>query len=311
MQVDLRREAMHGWLALGGAAVVAAVLMWFAWDGGELANQVATEKGRLSTTGTPITELVRRQQEANASLAQTVRQLKEQVGFTIEKGFTVEARDEELYRRQPGYYFVERRLAVFEALDIRAREKGIADYDKYIGFGTAIKKPPSQTPPNDVLAADLLKMLQLTEKVVRVCLETPTPLQRLIVLPRPATAKPDLVVPPGRPPLLREYNLTLDIRGSLKDILWILHRLSPGRDAAADDYSLVLKSLKLTSLNITPVQAIPQLDLVMTVAGMEFLTEEERERAAATVPGAKRGAAASAAPAPRAPAASGSGARSF
>ena len=131
------------------------------------------------------------------------------------------------------------------------------------------------------------------------CLETPTPLQRLIVLNRPPTAKPELVTPPGRPPLLREYSLTLDIRGSLKDILWILHRLSPGRDAAADDYSLILKSLKLTSLNITPVHSIPQLDLVMTVAGMEFLSDAERAIApTTTAPGSRRTAPAAATAAP-------------
>ena len=305
MQIDLRREALRGWLALAAAALVAVVLMYIAWDGGEVAAQVASERAKLSATGTPISSLIRRQQEANASLAQTIQQLKGQVGFSIEKGFKVEDRDEEAYRRQPGKYFADRRLAMFEALDIRAREKGIADYDKYIGFGTAIKRPPPGDPPDNAYAADLLKMLQLTEKVVRVCLETPTPLQRLIVQPRQVATKPDLVTPPGRPPLLREYNLTVDIRGSLKDVLWILHRLSPGRDAAAEDYPLVLKSLKLTSLNITPIQAIPQLDLMLTVAGMEFLTSEERDKAAAATPGAKRVTTTSVAPAESA------GARSF
>jgi len=309
MQIDLKREAMQGWLVLGAVAVVATVLMYVAWDGGELAGQVAAEKAKLGTTGTPISDLVRRQQEANASLAQTIQSLKDQVGFSIEKGFKIEDRDEEMYRRQPGYYFVDRRLAVFEALDLRAREKGITDYDKYIGFGAAIKRPPSDTPPDNAYAADLLKMLQLTEKVVRVCLETPTPLQRLIVQPRPVTAKPELVTPPGRPPLLREYSLTVDIRGSLKDVLWILHRLSPGRDAAADDYSLVLKSLKLTSLNITPIQDIPQLDLVLTVAGMEFLANDERDKAPSASAGTRRAQPTSTAPAAATPIAP--GARSF
>lgn len=288
MQIDLRRDALQGWATLGAAALLATVLMYIAWDGGELAQQVADEKVKLPTTGTPLSDLVRRQSDANAKLAQTIQQLKDQVGFSIEKGFKVDERDEDTYRRQPGKYFADRRLAVLEALDIRAREKGIADYDKYIGFGTGIKKPPPGDPPDNAYAADLLKMLQLTEKVVRVCLETPTPLQRLIVQPHPIMTKPDLLTPPGRPPLLREYSLKLDIRGSLKDVLWILHRLSPGRDAAADEYPLVLKSFKLTSLNSTPIQSISQLDLVLTVAGMEFLSSEERDKAGSATPGAKR-----------------------
>jgi hypothetical protein len=101
--------------------------------------------------------------------------------------------------------------------------------------------------------------------------------------------KPEPVAPPGRPPLFKEYRVTVDVRGSLTDILWILHRLSPGRDAAADEYPLILKSISITSLNISPVQFIPQLDLHLSVAGMSFLSDAERD-ASGKLPGVRRSA---------------------
>jgi hypothetical protein len=301
MQIDVRSDARNGWIVFAAALAIAATSLFLSWDGGALAQQVEAERAKLPTGGKPIADLVRRQREANRSLQETIDQLKRQVGFSIEDAF--EVGNEEMYRRQPGYYFVTKRDSIVARLNARAKEKGIGDYDQYAGFGLGLKKPPADSPPEDRYADDLLKMLQLTDKVVSICLETPTPLQRLYVLPRSGAIKPEVVSPPGRPPLLREYRLSLDVRGSLTDILWILHRLSPGRTAPAEDYPLVLKSLRITSLNTSPIQSIPQLDVSMVIAGMEFLGEADRDRAPTAGPGARRPAAERSAPPAAAPAA--------
>jgi hypothetical protein len=286
MRPDVSREMTRGWAVLAVAAALSLVVGWFAFDDGGLAEQVETETGKLPKGATKLTDQVSHSRKANGNLAATIAELKKQVGFTLEKAF--EVKDDPMFTQQPGYYFLTKRNSICARLRKRAQEKGIGEFEEYAGFGRGVHQPPDDTPPKDEQAPDLLRTLQVTDKLVSTCLETPTPLQKLVVLPHGAV-KPEPVAPPGRPPLFKEYRVTVDVRGSLTDILWILHRLSPGRDAAADEYPLILKSISITSLNISPIQFIPQLDLHLSVAGMSFLSDAERD-ASGKLPGARRSA---------------------
>lgn len=292
MRPDVSRECKQGWIVLGVAGVMALILGWIAWDDGGLSEQLESERAKLPAGSTRLADQVKRSREANQNLRATIDELKRQVGFSLEKAF--EVNEDPMFKQQPGYYFVTKRNSICARLRKRAEQKGIGEFEEYAGFGKGIHQPPDDTPPKDEDAPDLLRTLQLTDKLVSTCLETPTPLQKLIVLPHGAV-KPVAVAPPGRPPLFKEYPVKLQVRGALGDILWILHRLSPGRDADQADYPLILKSLKITSLNISPIQFIPQLDLELTVAGMHFLSDVERDAAGKTTGGRRAAEAAPAA----------------
>jgi hypothetical protein len=273
MRLDLRRERKQGWLVLAGATAVALIGLWLVWDGGESAAKLA-EAGEAKSGKFHLAEEVRKSVGANDALRDTLATLTKEVGFDMEANFEVKA--DPMYTRQPGYFFVTKRNSITDRLRKRAQEKGITEYDEYAGFGLGLHRPPSDVPPADALAPDLLRVLQLTDKVVSLALETPTPLQKLVVVPHGQPVKAIDVAPVGRPTLLREYQLTLEVRGSLTDILWLLHRLSPGREAAATDYPLVLKQLKITSENRSTIGNIQQLDCTLTVAGMSFVPQSER-----------------------------------
>lgn len=273
MAPDVQKETTQGWVVCAGALVMVLIGLWVVSDGGSLAQQVADQQAAIKPGTQDLQLLVRRTEEANRVLGETIATLKRQVGFDTETAF--EVADNIEFKRQPGYFFVLKRNAIIDRLRKRAHEKGIADFEEYAGFGVGQHRPPAESPPPDDQALDLLRMLQITDKAVSLCLETPTPLQKLLVKPH-NVVKPVEVAAPGRAPLLKEYRLTLELRGSLHDILWILHRLSPGRDAPEADYPLILKDLLITSENRSPVDGVQLIDCTVTVAGMRFLSPEER-----------------------------------
>ncbi len=68
------------------------------------------------------------------------------------------------------------------------------------------------------------------------------------------------------------------MRGSLRDLMWIQHALSLSEENGAHTYPLILQSWEIVSENAKPKDHINQLDAVFRVAGMQFLTPEERSR---------------------------------
>jgi hypothetical protein len=120
-----------------------------------------------------------------------------------------------------------------------------------------------------------MSMLQLTEKVVAIAFGTPTPLENLKVSHLDAVN----TGPESRPVLVREYPLKLEVRGGLKDILWVLHRISqvtPTADGKTKDYPLILRGFSIKSDNAKAKDSVQQLDAVFDLAAMHFITEEER-----------------------------------
>lgn len=267
MMPDVKKEERTGWLVLAAAAVVALVGLWVISDGGELAEQAEQAHGRLAVGGREDMAIhVERQVEANQALRNTIEQLKGQSDFILADEFVI--RPDE---RQPGYFFKRKFVEVRERLRNKAEARKIA-YDQNIGFGADPAVPPDDQAPY------LLTMLQLTEKIVGIAFDTEMPLESLAVTHGPAVD----TGPVDRPVLLREYPLKLEVRGGLKDILGILHRISqvdsPGKDGKRSDYPLILRGFAITSDNATPKDDISQLEAVFDLAAMRFISEEERAK---------------------------------
>lgn len=266
MMPDVKKEEQTGWLVLAGAAVVVLIALWFISDGGELAERAATTQASLAVGGhEDMATHVDRQVEANHTLRATIEQLKGDTDFILAQEFVIKP-DE----RQPGYFFKRKFVEVRERLRDKAEAKKIV-YDQNIGFGA------DPAVPDDNEAPYLMTMLQLTEKIVGIAFDTPIPLESLTVSHAPAID----TGPESRPALLREFPLKLVVRGGLKDILWILHRISevtPDANGKRSDYPLILRGFSIKSENATPKDDISQLDAVFDLAAMRFFSEEERAK---------------------------------
>jgi len=266
MMPEVKKEEQTGWLVLAGTAVVVLIVLWFISDGGELADRAEQAHAGLAVGGREdMATHVERQIDANHTLRTTIEQLKADTDFILADEFVIKA-DE----RQPGYFFKRKFVEVRERLRDKAEAKRIV-YDQNIGFGA------DPAVPDDRQAPYLLTMLQVTEKIVGIAFETPIPLETLSVSHGPAID----TGPESRPALLREYPLKLEVRGGLKDILWILHRISevtPDASGKRSDYPLILRGFLIKSENTKPKDDISQLDAVFDLAAMRFIPEDERAK---------------------------------
>jgi hypothetical protein len=263
---DVKKEEQTGWLVLAGAVLVSLVGLWVVSDGDGLAAKAEEARAQLATGGREGMRVhVERQTEANQALRGTIEQLKNDTAFVLAEEFVIPKEE-----RQPGYFFKRRFVEVRERLRNKAAARRIV-YDENIGFGA------DPAVPADTEAPYLMTMLQLTEKLVGIAIDSPTPLDSLSVTHGPAID----TGPESRPVLLREYPLQLQVRGGLKDVLWILHRISQveaAGDGVKRDYPLILRGFSIKSDNATPKDDISQLDAVFDLAAMRFLSEEERAK---------------------------------
>ena len=267
MMPNVKKEEQTGWLVLAASVVVTAIALWIISDGGELAEAAEQAQAGLSVGGREDMAVhVERQVEANEELRKTIEQLKSQTDFVLAEEFVV--RPDE---RQPGYFFKRKFVEVRERLRNKAESRKIA-YDQNIGFGADPAVPPDDQAPY------LMTMLQLTEKIVGIAFDSDRPLESLSVSHGPAIE----TGPETRPALVREYPLKLEVRGGLKDILGILHRISqidaPGKDGKRSDYPLILRGFSIKSENSTPKDDVSQLEAVFDLAAMRFISEEERAK---------------------------------
>ena len=262
LRPDLRKPLLIGWAVLAGVVLLCgAVLLWLG-DEGDLPTQLtAAEADQLKLAGpVDLAKRIAEQEQANTTLVQTIEHLKAETGLVVTAPFLVPAG-----HPQPGQYFNEQIAAVQDYCRPKAQGRSIA-YQERLGFENTAKVPRDEDAPY------LLTMLQLTRKAADVILSTPTPVQSFKIT---QPLKQAMVTgPAGRPPLLREYSLRLEVRGSLTDLLWILHRLA-NRDGAGD-YPLIVRKWTIDSKNYSPDNEIQQLDAVYEIAAMQFLTPAER-----------------------------------
>lgn len=271
LRPDLSRPLATAWGVFAGVLLLCATAVWWLSDAGEEPQQLsAAEEEMRKLAGTvDLEKRIAEQKAANETLTQTIERLKAETGMTVSAPFLVP-----IGHAQPGQYFNEQLAGVQDFCRPKARARSIA-YQERLGFENTAKVPRDEDAPY------LLTMLQLTRKAADIILSTKDPVQSFRItqpVKRAVTTGPA-----GRPPLLREYPLRLEVRGALSDLLWILHRLAL-KDGAGD-YPLVVRSFRIDSKNINPNDGIQQLDAVFDVAAMQFLTPDERAEAAK--PGAR------------------------
>ena len=266
LRPDFSRPLATAWGILAGVLVLCAAVVWWLSDAGDQPQQLATaeEEARKLAGTVDLEKRIAEQKTANATLTQTIERLKAETGMTVVAPFLVPVGN-----AQPGQYFNEQLAVVQDFCRPKAQRLSIV-YQERLGFDKTAKVPRDEDAPH------LLTMLQLTRKAADIILSTKNPVQSFNIT---QPAKRAVVTgPAGRPPLLREYPLRLEVRGALSDLLWILHRLAL-KDGAGD-YPLIVRSFRIDSKNINPNDGVQQLDAVFDVAAMQFLTADERAEAA-------------------------------
>ena len=262
LRPDLRQPLLIAWAAFAGALVVCALALWWLSDAGDSPQQLkAAHEERTKLAG--AVDLVKRiteQTAANETLRQTIDLLKTDTRFEPQVPFVVPSGNP-----QPGQYFNEQLAAVQDFCRPIAQSRSI-EYQERLGFENTAKVPSDEAAPY------LLAMLQLTRKAAFIVLSTPSPVVRFKI--SQPLKKSAITGPAGRPPLLREYTLKIEVRGNLKDLLWILHRLAQKEGAA--DYPMVVRRVTIDSKNLNPDQGIQQLDATFEIAAMQFLRDDER-----------------------------------
>jgi hypothetical protein len=270
LRPDLSKPLLVAWAVFGGVLLLCGGIIWWLADDGDLPTRVTSAEAEMRRLSGPV-DLAKRivaQEQANQTLVATIERLKADTGLTVAAPFLVPAN-----HPQPGQYFNEQLAAVQDFCRPKAQGRSIA-YQERLGFENTAKVPRDEDAPY------LLTMLQLTRKAADIVLSTPTPVQSFRISQPLKQAV--LTGPVGRPPLLKELPLRLDVRGSLADLLWILHHLAQREQQG--DYPLIVRSWRIDSKNINPDDGIQQLDAVFEVAAMQFLTKDEREAAAKAGP---------------------------
>lgn len=260
MSPDISGTQRAGLAALAAAILAAGAMCWWMWsDQPDLDTRLETARTAAAKISgkEPLRLRVDRQRTANAELRTNLGELKNQAGFTINERFRVPP-DE----REPGKFFLGRFINVRQELRDKADRQRI-ERDERLGF------PPDDRVPPDAEVPQLLAMLQLTEKALTVVLSAEDPVEWFKI----SHGAPQETGPASRPPLLKEYPLTLEVRGSLKTILWILHRYGQRSDG---DYPLIVRGFKINSDNTKAKDDMQQLEATFELAGMAFLSDSER-----------------------------------
>lgn len=295
MRPDMSKDIHTGWIVLAVVAVITVIAYMVVSDGGTSAKRyqqlLTAYQSSQGDTQYPLQEEIRKQRLATDRLINNLELIKKETGITPIQPFSLPAN----YLGQKGSYFRKLYDISVEYLRGRARNKRIS-YEDNLGFTF----PDALILEEDVAEVEL-KRLQLSVRAILLALSTPDRL-REVSIEHGTIIKTG---PISRPPLLREYPFTVSVRGSLKDILWLLHQYSadtvppdsvsdwnkfvnysqrhmkmevkPTR--AQDHFPLILRGFSITSNNTEPIDNISQLDAVFELGGMEFLSDAERQAA--------------------------------
>lgn len=323
MRPRLDNEVKLNWIILAAVVVIGAgALAWFA-DWGAGAEQVDEERRRYNNRVGDLlySEQLNRMRARNDDLSNYLLELQQQVGIREVPPFLMPPDDV-----KPGLYFTVVYSQIWSVLQQRANRFSVASYDYQIGFGHLGGRPPASREE----VRYYLTMLQLITKAVYLGLSTPDKTVQHLAINGVDPANRRVTGPAGRPPLLIEYPFELQVHASLKDILWLLHQLSDdqldprrrssvqgafskwlqqdiiaalaensdqqfslsGAEGAGNEVCpLIVRGLSVTSGNLQAVDQLEQLEVTIQLAGMEFLTTNERIEGVAEIDPDRRAAA--------------------
>ncbi len=320
MRPTIHREMKIGWYALAAVALLGGGVLWYLWSSVQKSRmQVVQERQdyRTRVGHFPYEYPENHDKKGQGELAKAKRGLenlrrniegfKRMVGLNKASPFILPppaARDR-------GYYVKVVYDTIRDELNGMARLRSEVDFADDLGFHF-----PSNDPPPAEEAQHWSTMLQLVSKAAFLALQTNFDDDldglRHIAIGRLRNGHQVATGPGGRPPLLREYPFTLTVKGSLKDILWLLHQLSAdhgtpshqqyhrllrqvagkvkrtveelglaieGMDIQVDDIHtgpLIVQGLNISSKNSQPIDHISQLTATFRLAGMDFLDNDER-----------------------------------
>jgi hypothetical protein len=291
MYIDLKKETQIAWTVLGAIVVIGGIVLLLLSGNGELSDEVEKAKAEYAKNfgSVLMSEKIRQQTEANNELQLTIMDLKKSEAFVQGADYVIPPNDPSM-QAQHGIWLVKHAHDVASVLEFKAEKLGIGDYDRWLGFGEGSKNQfpdkVGEGPRGNEIADFRLIMFELSEKIAWLAMSTETPLQKLKITHKDAFVETGAE---DRPPLLREYPLKLEVCGTHKDVLWILHELTVKIDDPnlkyARPYPLIIRGLLITSLDgkteeqLPPHDDIVPVNATFEVAAMKFLSEEERGEA--------------------------------
>jgi hypothetical protein len=265
MTPDLRRPVAAAWGALVGAAVVGALGLWFVHD-----PTMAERVQALGPVGDPGAEpaqtRIAKQEEAVRQLQASIDRLKAATSFQVRNDFRILPDSPNRNEREPSLRWQERYIAVKLRLFEGAKRRNVT-LDPNIGFSVYEKSMPK---PDDL--PHCLEMLQLVEKALDIALGVEAPLKQIEI--KLGDYRGNLTGPAGRPPLLREFRITLSVQGQMESILEMLHAMAQTKEEG--DHPLVFCGGSISSENRKDTDSIPTLTARIELAGMRFVTGPER-----------------------------------
>ncbi|TVR43593.1 MAG: hypothetical protein EA402_09305 [Planctomycetota bacterium] len=312
MKPSLRQSYQRAGIAATSCLLLAAGIIHFGWDRGRLAEEhrLAWQRYEQRIGHYPLSEVVDEFTRAVSHSQGQIDELKGLVGMSPVAPFLKP-------RRDSGGYIAFLIRFLHQELSLKAQSFEI---DPRLGFNLLGSSPPSEE-----AAEGWLTMLQLVTKALFLCTEASTAVENggvdEVVVTR-LTTTPIPTGPRGRPPLLNEYPFTLRITASLSSISWLLQQFSadertPGnKDEDLRDWlrmiergveaarftvvrpsqpatigPLIVRGFHITGSRIED-NRISRLVVTIDLAGMEFLSDEQRGERGMSSSGPRRAPAA-------------------
>lgn len=223
MKPNLTRERKRSWGVLTAVFVLCALVLAWYHDWGELSEELTTQRTRhASLTGSlQLQGLIDQQRAVNQQLRARIKERQRDVGIRPRPPFVVPETGRGS-ADDSGDYFQDLYYAIRESLLNLGQTRGaVESFDTKMGFAFAEGRPPARDPVDRWLT-----MLQLVTKACYLACQSKYREITMIEVAPIQAAEGILRGAEGRDPILREYPFSLHVRGTLRDILWLLHQLS-------------------------------------------------------------------------------------
>ena len=301
MKPNLSRERRTSWLLLMAAGLVGSIAVAIAYDWGEAAEQLERARVHHQQIAGPadLADLIAQQQAVNRAVAERIAQRQDEVGIHPLVPFVIPRAGIDA----PEYFQI-LYYTIREDLKNLAMNRGaVKHFDERLGFAFAQGRPPINDP-----IEQWLTMLQLVSKASYLAGQSRwREIESVEIMPIRAADGVERGAP-GRPAMLVEFPFQMRIRGTLRDILWLLHELSADhsleptpaavalrdwrrnligklRDRAGiaiadDDLDQMIGPIAVLGLsieggNLSPIDNLQQLEATFELAGMRFIASPD------------------------------------